>query len=46
MGLGLCGLLTGCVTEQAAATSLCLSFVMYEMGTLLVLLPRLDLRIE
>lgn len=46
MGLGWCGLLTGCVTEHAAATSLCLSFVTYETGTILVLLPRLNLRLS
>lgn len=39
MGLGLHVPLTGWVTEQAASASLCLSFVMYEMGTIIVLVP-------
>lgn len=39
MGPGLHVPLTGWVTEQAASTSLCLSFVMYEMCTIIALVP-------
>ena len=44
MGLGLYMRLTGWVTEQAS-TSLCLSFLMQEVGTI-VPLPRVDVTIK